>query len=174
VGFRNLNIISKSFYCHRPRSRSPNGSLFEVSCHCLSIQPISRFESRRGLQTPRSVVNLNINVFSLTFHRPTHLTTTRKHPQTKMHDFAWLSRLFLSSYNNDCYWRDDIWLRGQSGLKCIRVNFSRTPWHLHFLPATLWRTSQNTIMIMPCFFKPIACCSANINCKRFKYSYSES
>ena len=63
AGFRILNNISKPFNCHRPRSRLPNGSHFEASCHCLSIRPISRFESRRGLRTPLPVLNLNINAF---------------------------------------------------------------------------------------------------------------
>ena len=43
---------------------------FEASCHCLSIRPISRFESRRGIRTPLSVLNLNINTFLLTFSLP--------------------------------------------------------------------------------------------------------
>ena len=70
IGFRNLNNISKLFNWHRPRSRLPNGSYFEASCHCLSNRPISWFVSRRGMRTPRSVLNLNINTFLLTFSVP--------------------------------------------------------------------------------------------------------
>jgi len=92
VGFRNLNNISKSFNWHRPRSQVPNGSYFEVSCHCLSIRPISRFESRRGMGTPRSVLNLNINTFFT--HRLT-LVGSRRWNAAPACAIAWLSRLFF-------------------------------------------------------------------------------
>jgi hypothetical protein len=44
-----VNNISKLIYCHRPKSRLPNGSFFEVSCPCLST---------RGSKSAQSLVSI--------------------------------------------------------------------------------------------------------------------
>ena len=78
AGFRNLNNISKSFNCHQPRSRLPNGSYFEVSCHCLSIRPTSTFWIKKGHASPPSSFKSKYkHIFSHVFHCPTLVGSCR-------------------------------------------------------------------------------------------------
>ena len=124
VGFRNLNNISKPFYCHRPGSRLPNGSHFEVSCHCLSIRPISRFVSRRGIRNPRSVLNLNINAFFPRIFIARHLwILTLKNLEIGIRVCLTFSRFLPLAIitTTGCQWRQ--------GLRAAA--FWINPWHLH-------------------------------------------